>query len=96
MSFRYSGDIHKKLLNVKGRTGQRVCRFILEMSKTCNYLIINVFAKGHGLKIFAPKMGVFLCVKCLALLALVISHRERSTVNMRSSFTLNKPRPPPP
>lgn len=96
MSFRYSGDIHKKLPNVKGRAPPRVRRFILEIFKTCNQLIINAFAKGHGLKIFAPKLGVFLCVKCLALLALVISHRERSTVNVRSSFTVNKPRPPPP
>jgi len=82
MSFRYSGDIHKKLPNVKGRTGQRACRFILKISKTCNCLIIKVFNKGHGLKIFAPKVGVFLCVKCLALLALVMSHRERSAVNV--------------
>jgi FlaA1/EpsC-like NDP-sugar epimerase len=87
--------IHKKLPNVTGRTPPRVRRFILEISKTCNQLIIKVFAKGHGLKIFAPKMGVFVCVKCLALLALVMSHRERSTVNVRSSCTLNKPRPPP-
>lgn len=96
MPFRYSHRLKVGLNYVKGRPLWRACRFILEISVACKCLIYRTFDVSHGLKIFAPKVGVFLCVKCLALHNLVRSHCERATVNMCSSFTLDKARPPPP
>jgi hypothetical protein len=96
MPFRYSHELKIEVAYVKGRPLRRVCRFILEISVACKCLIYSTFVVSHGLKIFAPKVGVFLCVKCLVLLALVASHCEAATVNKRSSFTLDKARPPPP
>lgn len=96
MPFRYSHELKTGFPHVKGRASWSVCRFILEISVACKCLIYSTFVASHGLKIFAPKVGVFLCVKCLALLALAPSHREAATVNKCSSFTLDRARPPPP